>query len=206
MDGSLHDELATASHAGVVAHRRPGRRDRGARPGREHRRRPQASAERTAARLPSAAGGVMGRADADLARRAWRAMSDLVLDHDRKVAVSEALGLSFARVRALRRLAAEPLTLRALAERLAADPPYVTLIVDDLEERGLVQRTPHPEDRRAKLVQLTAAGRAAAARADDDPGRAARRAARRARRGPRGPAARARAPRLAALTPAGSPP
>jgi DNA-binding MarR family transcriptional regulator len=29
-----------------------------------------------------------------------------------------------------------------------------------------VQRTPHPEDRRAKLVQLTDAGRAAAARAD----------------------------------------
>src|SRR6202035_3620620 len=99
-----------------------------------------------------AAGGVMGT-DADLARRAWRTMSDIVLDHDRKDAVSHALGLSFARVRALRRLAAHPLTLRELAERLAADPPYVTLIVDDLEERGLVQRMPHPKDRRAKLVQ-----------------------------------------------------
>jgi DNA-binding MarR family transcriptional regulator len=93
-------------------------------------------------------------------------MSDIVLDQDRKVAVSEALGLSFARVRALRRLATQPHTLRALAEGLGADPPYVTLMVDDLEERGLVQRMPHPEDRRAKLVELTAAGRAAAARAD----------------------------------------
>jgi DNA-binding MarR family transcriptional regulator len=93
-------------------------------------------------------------------------MSDIVLDHDRKAAVSEALGLSFARVRALRRLATQPHTLRALAEKLAADPPYVTLMVDDLEERGLVRRTPHPEDRRAKLVELTTAGRAAAARAD----------------------------------------
>jgi DNA-binding MarR family transcriptional regulator len=108
----------------------------------------------------------MGGADEDLARRAWRAMSDIVLDHDRKVEVAEALDLSFARVRALRRLAMEPHTLRALAERLAADPPYVTLIVDDLEKRGLVQRTPHPEDRRAKVVALTAAGRTAAARAD----------------------------------------
>jgi DNA-binding MarR family transcriptional regulator len=108
----------------------------------------------------------MASTDADLARRAWRAMSDVILDHDRKVAVSEALGLSWTRVLALRRLAAQPLTLRALAERLAADPPYVTLMVDDLEERGLAQRTPHPEDRRAKLVQLTGAGRAAAARAD----------------------------------------
>jgi DNA-binding MarR family transcriptional regulator len=105
-------------------------------------------------------------ADADLARRAWRAMSDVVLDQNRKAAVSQALGLSFARVRALRRVAAQPDTLRALAERLAADPPYVTLMVDDLEERGLVQRMPHPEDRRAKLVQVTAAGRAAAARAN----------------------------------------
>jgi DNA-binding MarR family transcriptional regulator len=108
----------------------------------------------------------MGGADADLARRAWRAMSEIALDHDRKVAVSEALGLSWVRALALRRLAAQPHTLRALAERLAADPPYVTLIVDDLEERGLVQRMPHPEDRRAKLVELTPAGRAAAARAD----------------------------------------
>ncbi len=108
----------------------------------------------------------MGDADSDLARRAWRAMSDVVLEHNRKTAVSEALGLSFARVRALRRLAAAPLTLRALADLLAADPPYVTLIVDDLEQRGLVQRTPHPEDRRAKLVALTEAGRSAAARAD----------------------------------------
>ena len=108
----------------------------------------------------------MGGADAELARRAWRAMSEIALDHDRKVAVSEALGLSWTRVLALRRLATQPHTLRALAERLAADPPYVTLIVDDLEKRGLVQRMPHPEDRRAKLVQLTASGRAAAARAD----------------------------------------
>jgi DNA-binding MarR family transcriptional regulator len=39
-------------------------------------------------------------------------------------------------------------------------------MVDDLERRGLVRRKPHPEDRRAKLVQLTGAGRAAAARAE----------------------------------------
>jgi DNA-binding MarR family transcriptional regulator len=108
----------------------------------------------------------MAESDAERARRAWRTMSDLVLNHDRKVAVSEALGVSWARVRALRRLAAEPLTMRALATELAADPPYVTLIVDDLEELGLVERRPHPGDRRAKLVSLTASGRNAAARAE----------------------------------------
>ncbi len=108
----------------------------------------------------------MSGADPELARRAWHAMSEIALDHDRKVAVSDALGLSWARVLSLRALATRPHTMRALAERLAADPPYVTLMVDDLEGRGLVQRTPHPEDRRAKLVKLTASGRAAAARAE----------------------------------------
>ncbi len=108
----------------------------------------------------------MSGADTDPARRAWRAMSEIALNHDRKLAVSQALGLSWVRVLALRRLATGPHTLRALAERLAADPPYVTLIVDDLQERGLVRRLPHPEDRRAKLVELTTAGRAAAARAE----------------------------------------
>lgn len=104
--------------------------------------------------------------DPGLARRAWRAMSELALDRERKIAVADALGLSWTRVLALRRLASGPQTQRELAERLSADQPYVTLMVDDLERHGLVKRKPHPSDRRAKLVELTAAGRAAAARAD----------------------------------------
>jgi DNA-binding MarR family transcriptional regulator len=36
----------------------------------------------------------------------------------------------------------------------------VTFIVDKLELAGLVERTPHPEDRRAKWVSLTAEGKA----------------------------------------------
>ena len=67
---------------------------------------------------------------------------------------------------ALRRLATEPQTQSDLARGLSADPPYVTLMVDDLQKRGLVRRKPHPTDRRAKLVELTPSGRAAAARAD----------------------------------------
>ncbi|MGH3280168.1 MAG: MarR family winged helix-turn-helix transcriptional regulator [Trebonia sp.] len=109
----------------------------------------------------------MAGGDPALARRAWRAMSDLALDRERKVAVADALGLSWTRVLALRRLAAAgPQTQRELADRLSADQPYVTLMVDDLEKHGLVQRKPHPTDRRAKLVELTASGHAAAARAD----------------------------------------
>jgi DNA-binding MarR family transcriptional regulator len=118
------------------------------------------------AAMTDAAENPMAASDTELARRAWRAMSDIVLDHDRKLAVSQALDLSWARVRALQQLAAQPLTLRSLAASLAADPPYATLIVDGLEERGLAKRIPHPDDRRAKLVQLTAAGHAASERAE----------------------------------------
>ena len=78
---------------------------------------------------------------------------------DWKRKVAEATGLPFSRVRALRRLIEGPLTLRDLAESMASDAPAATLAVNDLEERGLVRREPHPDDRRAKLVTLTTEGR-----------------------------------------------
>jgi DNA-binding MarR family transcriptional regulator len=108
----------------------------------------------------------MTESKAELAERAWRNMSALILNRNRKAAVTEVLGISFARTRVLRRLVDHPLTLRELAERLSADPPYVTLMIDDLEDRGLVRRKPHPTDRRAKLVELTPSGRKIAARAN----------------------------------------
>jgi DNA-binding MarR family transcriptional regulator len=52
------------------------------------------------------------------------------------------------------------MTLRDLAESMGTDAPAATVTVNDLEERGLVTRREHPDDRRAKLVSLTAAGRA----------------------------------------------
>ena len=100
------------------------------------------------------------------AKLAWQLMSEVVLADDRKERVSEELGLSFARVRVLRRLLPEPLTLRGLSDALSADPPYVTLMIDDLEDRRLVERRSHPTDRRAKLVTLTSAGRRLAAKAE----------------------------------------
>lgn len=98
----------------------------------------------------------------ELATRTWTRLRTLVLDrHDRRKDVSIALEMGFIRVKALRRIAATPCKLRDLAARLGTDAPYTTLIVDDLEKRGLVVRTPHPDDRRSKLVTATEAGLAA---------------------------------------------
>jgi DNA-binding MarR family transcriptional regulator len=74
--------------------------------------------------------------------------------------------MSFARIKALRRLAWKPMTGRQLADALGTDPPHVSVIVDELEEKGLVERTPHPTDRRAKIVTVTATGRRAAEKAN----------------------------------------
>ncbi|NUU22594.1 MAG: MarR family transcriptional regulator [Streptomycetaceae bacterium] len=105
--------------------------------------------------------------DVDARGHVWSMMRDLVLEYgERRREVSEALGMSFVRTKALRRLAAGPLTMRDLATALGTDKAYITLTVDGLEERGLVERTTHPEDRRYKLVTLTDAGRTAAIQAD----------------------------------------
>ena len=102
----------------------------------------------------------------DPARHAWLLMSDLVLDNMRRKAVSDALGMSFGRTRALRRLARQPMSMRELADVLGIDPPNATVVVDELEAAGLVARRPHPTDRRAKVVQATRKGKTLARRAD----------------------------------------
>ncbi len=106
-------------------------------------------------------------AASDLAREVWTMMSDLVLDHQRRRQVADAVGLSFSRTRAVRRVAREPLSMGDLAAALGIDRPNATVLVDDLERRGLVRRRPHPTDRRAKLVEATRKGKAVARRADE---------------------------------------
>ncbi len=105
--------------------------------------------------------------DADAARRAWSAMCDLVLDNERRREVSDAVDLSFGRIRALRRIAHAPMTMGELAAKLGIDAPYATLVVDELERLGLVERRPHPTDRRAKLVAATTRGAGVARDAEE---------------------------------------
>ena len=103
----------------------------------------------------------------ELAARAWQAMRTLVLDrYDRRRHVVDALGMSFIRAKALRRIAGGPLTMRELAAGLGTDPPYTTVVVDDLERRGLVVRAVRPGDRRSKIVSITPPGREQARLAD----------------------------------------
>lgn len=55
-------------------------------------------------------------------------------------------------------------TQRVLADRLGVTPRNVTALLDALEFGGHIARRPHPTDRRASVVTLTPAGRAAVAR------------------------------------------
>jgi DNA-binding MarR family transcriptional regulator len=102
----------------------------------------------------------------ETAREVWLLMSDLVLDNQRRRQVADAVGMSFGRARALRRLARRPMSMRELADALEIDPPNATVLVADLESQGLVRRRPHPTDGRAKVVEPTRKGKALARRAD----------------------------------------
>jgi DNA-binding MarR family transcriptional regulator len=93
--------------------------------------------------------------------RVWQALVAIVMDGlgDWRRKVADATGLPFTRVRVLRRLDSGPLTMSELAEASSSDAPATTVAVNDLERRGLVLRSPRPDDRRVKMVSLTAAGR-----------------------------------------------
>jgi DNA-binding MarR family transcriptional regulator len=77
-------------------------------------------------------------------------------------AVLRPLELTFARYEALVLLRFSrrgTLPLGVMGERLQVHPASVTNAVDRLEAAGLVRRRPHPEDRRARLAEITEEGR-----------------------------------------------
>ncbi|QBS40835.1 MarR family winged helix-turn-helix transcriptional regulator [Nocardia sp. CS682] len=82
--------------------------------------------------------------------------------HVRRVA--EQLDLTPSQVIALRELS-EPITARELATRMSCEPSNATFVLDRLEQQDLIRREPHPSDRRAKQIVLTAAGKRRRARA-----------------------------------------
>jgi DNA-binding MarR family transcriptional regulator len=84
-------------------------------------------------------------------------LAQQIADHVRERAVT--LGLTAPQATALRELTG-PMTMRELAERMSCEPSNATFVIDKLEKQGLVERRPHPTDRRAKHLVLTADGTA----------------------------------------------
>lgn len=79
--------------------------------------------------------------------------------------------LTFARYELLRLLSftrSGRLPMAKAGARLQVHPTSVTNAVDRLEAAGLVQRLPHPTDRRTTLIDITDDGRAAVAAATTD--------------------------------------
>ena len=71
------------------------------------------------------------------------------------------IDLTFARYELLVRLyfSGESLPLSQLGRQLQIHQTSITSLVDKLEERGLIKRTPHPTDRRSTIARMTPAGR-----------------------------------------------
>jgi DNA-binding MarR family transcriptional regulator len=61
----------------------------------------------------------------------------------------------------------ESASQQAIGERLRIDRTTMVALIDDLERAGYVRRDRNPDDRRAYVITLTAAGRKAQARAEN---------------------------------------
>lgn len=86
--------------------------------------------------------------------RLWRA------SHTRVAAALESIGLTpalFGLLNLIGRL--EGANQQELGTAMGVDPSTMVALVDELEAQGLAKRQPHPTDRRARAVALTAKGR-----------------------------------------------
>jgi MarR family transcriptional regulator, organic hydroperoxide resistance regulator len=50
------------------------------------------------------------------------------------------------------------MTMSELAGRMSCEPSNATVVIDNLESQQLIERRPHPTDRRAKQLSLTPEG------------------------------------------------
>lgn len=100
---------------------------------------------------------------AELARRATEALERVAAVADRALdRHAGAYGLSDAKLEVLEVLGCcsdRRACLHALGDELGVTRPNVTKLVDGLERSGLVERLPHPADRRMVQAHLTEEGR-----------------------------------------------
>jgi DNA-binding MarR family transcriptional regulator len=99
------------------------------------------------------------RSAAEVAANLARTATAFVAAIDRRP--REIAGLSASAFQALAILegAGEPLTAHAIAARLLVSSASMTSLLDTLQRRGLVERHPHPTDRRKVLIHLTGEAR-----------------------------------------------
>lgn len=72
---------------------------------------------------------------------------------------TESLGITPVQYAALQGIANAPeIDQRTLAQSIGVDTSTIASVIDRLEARGLVQRGASPDDRRVRLLTLTAAG------------------------------------------------
>ncbi|MBX6722410.1 MAG: MarR family transcriptional regulator [Dactylosporangium sp.] len=91
-----------------------------------------------------------------------KALRDAITRFNRRVRQARPVGdLTGTQLSAMTSLElAGAMTPRELAEVERVQPPTMTKIIARLEERGLVQRTPHPTDGRQVILSVTDEGRA----------------------------------------------
>ena len=108
----------------------------------------------------------LGQADAMVAATSVARAHQIVLGRINQALTP--LSLTFSRYEALALLSFArngSMAMARMGERLQVHPTSVTSTIDRLERDGLVTRSPHPDDRRATLATLTAAGKSLLANA-----------------------------------------
>jgi DNA-binding MarR family transcriptional regulator len=91
--------------------------------------------------------------------RLWRA------SHTRIAEKLESIGLTPASFGVLNLLGKRDAAIQQeIGKAMGIDPSTMVALLDGLEEAGLVTRSPHPADRRARVVALTPKGRKAVER------------------------------------------
>ncbi len=99
------------------------------------------------------------RSAAEVAANLARAAADFENAVERRIREIAGLSTSAQQTLAILEGAGEPLAGHMIAERLLVRSASMTSLLDTLERRGLIERHPHPTDRRKILVHITDRGR-----------------------------------------------
>ena len=87
----------------------------------------------------------------------WKAARAVEAFAENSIAHSEMCGSDFAVLEAL--LHKGPLPVNEIGKKILLTSGSITVAVDRLEDKGLVERRAHGTDRRTKVVHLTSAGK-----------------------------------------------